>query len=86
MPRSRVRAIFPKNDSTRLSHDPCLGVKMNSKRLGTLVRYARVSREGGRLSKCVKITSRQLLKRNVTLLQVRKEGYVNERRSRNLVS
>src|SRR5260370_7064925 len=45
IPRSRVRANFPKNDSTRLSHDPCLGVKTNSNRLGTLVRYARFSRE-----------------------------------------
>ncbi len=33
MPRSSVRAILPKNDSMKLSQDPCLGVKVNSKRL-----------------------------------------------------
>ena len=35
IPRSMVLAILPKNDSIMFSHDPCLGVKMNSKRLGT---------------------------------------------------
>jgi hypothetical protein len=29
MPRGRVFAIFPKNDSIRLSQDPWVGVKVN---------------------------------------------------------
>ena len=42
MPRSRVCAILPKKDSTRLSQDPCLGVKVNSKRFGSAARKVRV--------------------------------------------
>jgi len=45
MPRSTVCAIFAKNDSMMLSQEPCLGVKMNSKRPGFVARYARVSLE-----------------------------------------
>ena len=45
MPRRMVLAIRAKKHSMRLSHEPCLGVKTNSKRLGTVFRYARVSFE-----------------------------------------
>src|SRR6266849_10097315 len=45
IPRNNVRASLPKKDSTRFSHEPCLGVKMNSKRFGTLAKYARVCLE-----------------------------------------
>ena len=45
MPRSRVFVILPKNDSIRLSQDPCFGVKVNSKRFGSVARKARVSLE-----------------------------------------
>jgi hypothetical protein len=34
MPRSRVRAKFPKNDSTRLSHDPCWGSENELESIG----------------------------------------------------
>jgi len=44
MPRGRVSAILPKNDSIRLSQDPCLGVKVNSRRLGSVPRKARLHR------------------------------------------
>ena len=45
IPRSSVLVIFPKKDSIRFSQEPWAGVKMNSKRLGTVARKARVSRE-----------------------------------------
>jgi len=45
MPRSRVRAILLKNDSIRLSQDPCTGVKVNSNRFGSLAKKDRVSLE-----------------------------------------
>jgi hypothetical protein len=33
------RSVIPKETtSMRLSHEPCLGVKVNSKRLGTVAR------------------------------------------------
>src|SRR5207249_9316401 len=38
MPRRSVLAILPKKDSIRFSHEPCVGVKTNSKRLGTVVK------------------------------------------------
>jgi hypothetical protein len=45
MPRSRVLAIFPKKDSIRVSHERCLGVKVNASRLGSVARKERVSLE-----------------------------------------
>ena len=36
IPRNNVRASLPKKDSIRFNHEPCFGVKMNSKRFGTL--------------------------------------------------
>jgi len=42
IPRRRVLAILPKKDSIQ---EPWVGVKMNSKRLGTVARKVRVSRE-----------------------------------------
>ncbi len=38
MPMRRVRANLEKSTSIRFSHEPCVGVKMNSKRLGTVAR------------------------------------------------
>lgn len=45
IPRKRVLAILEENSSMMLSQDPCLGVKMNSNRFGTVFKYARVSCE-----------------------------------------
>jgi hypothetical protein len=45
IPRSEVLAIPPKNNSITFSQGPWVGVKMNSKRLGTVAGQARVSRE-----------------------------------------
>ena len=45
IPRKSVRVILEKNDSMRFSQDPCLGVKMNSNRFGTVARYVLVSLE-----------------------------------------
>lgn len=44
---SRVLTTLPKNDATGFNQEPCLTVKMNSNRPGTVTRYARVSLEIG---------------------------------------
>ena len=36
--RNKVFAILAKNDSTMFSQEPCLGVKVNSKRFGNVAR------------------------------------------------
>jgi hypothetical protein len=43
IPRRMLRASFEKKVSIRFSHDPCVGVKMSSKRLGRVPRNALVS-------------------------------------------
>jgi hypothetical protein len=43
--RNRVFAIFAKKDSIKFSQNPCLGVRVNSNRFGSVVGKARVSLE-----------------------------------------
>src|SRR5438132_10378679 len=43
IPRRMLRASFEKKVSIRFSHEPCVGVKMNSNRLGRVPRNALVS-------------------------------------------
>src|SRR5260221_10128865 len=45
--RRTERASFEKKPSTRFSHEPCLGVKVNSKRPGRAASHAFVSLEMG---------------------------------------